>query len=226
MAKILQSEAKTCTQDIWDAHKAIWTRCPSAKLVEDLVVSFAPFTPRSAQDAPAKTLLPPPASSAATSTAHDRHPALPSASTSVQDSRGKLTEKSRNSTNSTPFSSTLGQEHFERPGSHDLTDATPPPASTEGEVPSSSGIPRIEERQDNWHDNGSSNAHQTGSYLTMQRPTSDSVQLAYPTHRSQPFEQEAVPVHSTNPAAGMRDRSDMEIALALGGSPEYTGSYW
>lgn len=225
IAKVLQSEAKTCTQDIWDAHKAIWTRCPSAKLVEDLVVSFAPFTPRSAQDAPAKTLLPPPAASATTSTAHDRHPALPSVSTSVQDSKGKLSEKLRNSTNPIPFSSTLVQENFERTSSHDLTDATPPAASTEGEAPSSSGIPQIEERQDNWHDNGPSNAHQTGSYMTMQRPASDSVQLAFPTHRSQPFGQEVAPVHNTN-QAGMRDRSDMEIALALGGSPEYTGSYW
>lgn len=225
ITQTLQSEAKTCTQDVWDAHKVLWTRCQSAKLVEDLVVSFAPFTPRSAQDAPAKTLLPPPTASATTSTAHDRHSAVPSLTTSAQDGKGKLHDKSRSSTNPLPFASTRGQENFERTSSHDLADATPPAPSTEGERPPSSGIPPIEERRDSWHGNSASNAHQNGSYLPMQRPASDSVQLAYPPHRSQPFEQDAVPVRNTN-STGMGDRSDMEIALALGGSPEYTGSYW
>lgn len=224
IATTLQAEAKTCTQDVWDAHKAVWTRCPSAKVVEELVVSFAPFTPRSAQEAHVKTLLPPPAASATTSSTHDRHSTSTSVSTSGKDGARKSDERLRNPANQIPFTQTLRPESFERTGSHDrLTDtASPVSVRTLGEAGPVSGI---EEQQDEWHDARAAGEHQARSYMSIPEPASDSVQLAYPSHRSQPFEQDIVSLDNSS-SVKLRDTPDIEMALGLGGSQEYTGSYW
>ncbi|KAF9450826.1 hypothetical protein P691DRAFT_809349 [Macrolepiota fuliginosa MF-IS2] len=212
IAKTLQTEAKTCTQDVWDAHKTLWTRCPSAKVVEELVVSFAPFTPRSAQEAPAKTLLPPPPTSTASSATHDRH--------SVSKEGTRKSEKIRHSAPQISFAQTHRPESFDRTGSHDHLTDTGSPASVraQGITPE---VVAIEER-DGWQDCGPADGHQAGPHL---EPASESVRLTYPSHRAQPFEQNIVQLHTTDPVQ-LRDTADIEMALGLGGAQEYTGSYW
>lgn len=221
IAKSLQSEAKTCTQDVWDAHKAIWTRCTSAKLVEELVVSFAPFTPRSAQEAPAKTLLPPPPSTT-TSTAHDRHSTSTTSPASHKDTGRKAGEKHRNS-NQIPFTQTLRPESFERTGSHDhLTDAASPLSTrTQGEPGPTPRVASVEEQeQEEWQTNG-----EHRPYMNIQERASGYVPLAYPARSSQSYGQNIVSLQDSG-SMGLRDTPDIELALGLGSSQEYTGSYW
>ncbi|KAF8904619.1 hypothetical protein CPB85DRAFT_1437795, partial [Mucidula mucida] len=56
----LQTEAKNCTQDIWDGYKVLWTGSQAAKILDDLTNNFAPFPQRTEQETFAKPLLPPP----------------------------------------------------------------------------------------------------------------------------------------------------------------------
>ncbi|KAF9465953.1 hypothetical protein BDZ94DRAFT_279355 [Collybia nuda] len=56
-AESLLTESKTCTQDVWDGHKASWIASASSKVVEDLAMFFAPFH-RVENEQTSKPLLP------------------------------------------------------------------------------------------------------------------------------------------------------------------------
>lgn len=56
--RVLQTESKSCTQDVWDAYKASWTASQAAKVLDELANTFAPFTPRPDQEGFSKPLLP------------------------------------------------------------------------------------------------------------------------------------------------------------------------
>ncbi|KAK7435767.1 hypothetical protein VKT23_019465 [Stygiomarasmius scandens] len=56
----LQVESKTCTQDVWDSYKSLWSATDAAGGVEALANHFAPFSHKSEGDSFAKPLLPPP----------------------------------------------------------------------------------------------------------------------------------------------------------------------
>jgi hypothetical protein len=200
IAQILQSEAKTCTQDVWDAHRARWSKCPSAKLVEELVVSFAPFTPRSAQEAPVKTLLPPPAANSAAST-----------SAHAKDGGRKANDKSRNQM---PFTSTLKPEAFE---SHDQLRDTASPISvrTQGETTPTPVVASNGERAEEWQDSAVAGP----SFIHLQE---QSVPLVYQT---QSYQQGPIQLQHTA-SMGLGSTPDLGVALGLGDSQEYTGSYW
>ncbi|PBK89054.1 hypothetical protein ARMGADRAFT_350456 [Armillaria gallica] len=58
--EVLRTESKTCTQDVWDAYKVVWTTTDAAKILDDLTNTFAPFAQRTDQETFAKPLLPPP----------------------------------------------------------------------------------------------------------------------------------------------------------------------
>lgn len=212
IAQTLQSEAKTSTQDIWDAHKARWTKCPSAKLVEELVVTFAPFTPRSTQEAPVKTLLPPPTAPASGSTNHDRHSTATTAQ--VKEAGRKANDKSRHSTNAIPFTQTLKPESFERPDGQDQLRDTTSPLSAQVETASTPGITTIEDRGDGWQESAVAGP----PYTNIQEPSSSSVQLVY---QSQAYPQDTVQLGN----AGLGNTPDLGMALGME-DQEYTGSYW
>ncbi|KAF8628850.1 hypothetical protein AX17_005910 [Amanita inopinata Kibby_2008] len=58
-AQTLLTESKCCTQDVWDGHRRAWTACFSAKIIDDLAITFAPYSQRTDQEVAAKPLLPP-----------------------------------------------------------------------------------------------------------------------------------------------------------------------
>ncbi|KAJ3575464.1 hypothetical protein NP233_g1081 [Leucocoprinus birnbaumii] len=204
IAQTLQSEAKTCTQDVWDAHKARWTQSPSAKVVEELVVSFAPFTPRSTTEAPVKTLLPPPTASASASTNHDRNSGSTAAAALSKDSGRKTNDKLRHSANTTPFTQTLKSDSFEATGTHDQLRDTASP-----EAPPTSRIAALEEGED-WRESVVAGP----SYINIQEPSTSSVQLVYPPQSYQQLR-----------STGLGNASELGLALGLE-DQEYTGSYW
>ncbi|KXN85631.1 Nitrogen assimilation transcription factor nirA [Leucoagaricus sp. SymC.cos] len=210
-AQTLQSEAKTCTQDVWDAHKAIWTKCPSAKLVEELTISFAPFTPRSAQEAPVKTLLP--LSSAPASSSNDRHHPASTPSPMQGKEGGRRTNEKSKPLNQIPFTQTLKPESFDATGSNDQSRSTASPLSarTQEDVAQMPGAAPMEEREEQWQN--------SGAYVNLQNPGSS---LVYPP---QSFRRDAVQLHSTS---SMRlDGTPDPLGVALGLDDQgYTGSYW
>ncbi|KAF5390979.1 hypothetical protein D9757_004004 [Collybiopsis confluens] len=60
----LKSESKTCTQDVWDRHKANWSGSQAAEVIEELTLTFAPFVHNRGENSAsgegyAKPLLPP-----------------------------------------------------------------------------------------------------------------------------------------------------------------------
>jgi len=56
-ANVLKSQSKTATQDVWDAQKDAWNTLDAAKLLEEVILSFAPFAHRD-QETLSKPLLP------------------------------------------------------------------------------------------------------------------------------------------------------------------------
>jgi len=199
-AQTLQSEARICTQDVWDAHKARWTKnCRSAQMVEQLVVSFAPFTPRSSQEAPVKTLLPTLNTAASSSANHHRHSATTSAVAQDKDDAQKA--------NQIPFTQT------QRPGSLETTDdhgqLRDTPSRTQLGAGPLSGITLAEQQREEWQASAP-------TCITGPEPSSTIAQLAYP----QSYQQDTAHL----PSIGLED--GLGLALGLGDSREYTGSYW
>jgi len=206
-AKTLQSEAKICTQDVWDAHKARWTRdCPSSQIVEQLVVSFAPFTPRSNQEASVKTLLPTLNTVSSGWAVPHRHSAAISAAAQDEEDVSNVNDKSQPCA-SQVVTQTLRPSSSETVDDHDkLEDAA---MSTQPEAPSMSGIAPVEQQGQGWQDNAL-------IYVPGLEPSSSIVQLAYP----QPYRQDAIQL----PGVGLED--GLGLALGLEDSQSYTGSYW
>ena len=207
-AQTLQSEARICTQDVWDAHKARWTKnCRSAQMVEQLVVSLAPFTPRSSQEAPVKTLLPTLNTAASGSVNHHRHSATTSAVAQDKDDAQKANGKSQSSANRIPFTQT------QRPGSLETTDDHGQLRDTSSRTQLGagplSGITLAEQQREEWQVSAP-------TCITGPEPSSTIAQLAYP----QSYQQDTAHL----PSIGLED--GLGLALGLGDSREYTGSYW
>ncbi|KAF8634763.1 hypothetical protein AX15_000726 [Amanita polypyramis BW_CC] len=57
-AQTLLAEAKSCTQDVWDGHRRIWAVCQSAKVIDELAITFAPYSQRPDQEVVSRPLLP------------------------------------------------------------------------------------------------------------------------------------------------------------------------
>lgn len=211
-----------CTQDVWDAHKAIWGRSPSSKLVDELVVSFAPFTPRSSQDTPVKTLLPPPHSTTI-STSHNHNHLTSTSDFSPSREGGQKSGENRRTVNQAPFTQTLRPESFERGSTHErLTDSgSSITAFTPGET-------RPTPEQDDWQDNGVVSVANAQSFMNMhdyRQGTPGYVPSTYPRQPSQSYGPAVISLQGSGQNQ-LRSTPDLELALGLNGPQEYTGSYW
>lgn len=59
VAQTLMAESKICTQDVWDGHRRVWTVRQSAKVIDKLAITLAPYSQRPDQEVASKPLLPP-----------------------------------------------------------------------------------------------------------------------------------------------------------------------
>lgn len=207
---------------MWDAHKTIWARCASSKLVDELVVSFAPFTPRSSQDTPVKTLLPPPHSTCISATHQQNQAASTSEFSSAREGGQKLSG-SRRAPSQAPFNQTLRPESFERAGTHErLTDrASSITTFNPGEA-------RPTPDQEDWQDNEVGPVGNTQPYMDMheyRQGTPGYAPSTYPRQTTQSYGHNVISLQTSGPNQ-LRSTPELELALGLNGSQEYTGSYW
>ncbi|KAK0444279.1 uncharacterized protein EV420DRAFT_1751901 [Desarmillaria tabescens] len=201
--EILRTESKTCTQDVWDAYKVVWTGTDAAKILDDLTNTFAPFAQRTDQETFAKPLLPPPNPNLKAGGGQQQSPSTPSQPTFYQaKANGHSHSPSVMQTTPSPtseqphlsYSYSMSRESFER--TH-----TPPPQLKKCDTP-------VWSRED-----------VDFSFPSTSPTTSRAPLLTYPSPISNAF-----PV-ATPPDVEMTTDLDYK-GLTDESNPAYTGSYW